>query len=42
MLEGRINDVLVHLIGDYKSIVFFGKVGNDFQLVVSEHLAAGI
>ena len=34
--------MLINLVGDYKSVVFFGKVGNDFKLVVSKYLAAGI
>ena len=38
----RVDDVLVHLVGDNIDIILFGKARNQLQLVPGEHLAAGV
>ena len=42
MLVRRVNNVLVNLVSDHKHVVFFGEIGNDFQLVIGKHLSAGV
>ena len=42
MLMGRVDDMLVHLVGDDIGVVLFRQVGNDIQLRPGEDLAAGV
>ena len=42
MLVGFIYNMLINFIGNYKCIVFFGKVCNYFELIICKHLSARI
>ena len=42
MAVGFIDDVLVHFIGYDVGVIFLRQVGDDLQLVVGEHLTAGV
>ena len=42
MLMGRINNMLVDLIGDDKGVVLYGQSSNLLQFLSGEHFAAGI
>ena len=37
-----IDDMLIYFVRDNKGIVFFRKIGYDFQFIIGEYLAAGI
>ena len=38
----RVDDVLVHLVGDDESIVFAGEFAGESQFLLREDLAAGV
>ena len=42
MAVGFVDDVLVHFIGYDVGVIFLRQVGDELQLVIGEHLAAGV